>query len=133
MNIDFGKIVTNALSALVATVFVGAAVIVWNAATTIDERIENANAGMKATQESLIPQVVDIKAKVYEIENQLKSINKILAETEPTRGKVTFDPDSPFILDTFKSGPNIEDIRESETRKIRDDIEVRQMQFREKR
>jgi hypothetical protein len=133
MSIDFGKIVTNALSALVATVFVGAAVIVWNAATTIDKRIENANAGMKATQESLIPQVVDIKTKVYEIENQLKSINKILAETEPTSEKVTFNPDRPFILDTFKSGPNIEDMREMETRKIRDDIDVRQMQFREKR
>ena len=133
MSIDFGKIVTNALSALVATVFVGAAVIVWNAATTIDERIENANAGMKATQESLIPQVVDIKAKVYEIENQLKSLNKILAETEPTSGKVTFNPDSPFILDTFKSGTNIEVMRQNETKKIRDDIDVRQMQLREKR
>ena len=133
MNIDFGKVVTNALSALVATVFVGAAVIVWNAATTIDERIENANAGMKATQESLIPQVVDIKAKVYEIENQLKSLNKILAETEPTSRKVTFNPDSPFILDTFKSGTNMEVMRQNETKKIRDDIDVRQMQFREKR
>jgi hypothetical protein len=133
MTIDYGKIVTNALSALVATVFVGAAVIVWNAATTIDEKIEDANSGMKATQESLIPEVVDIKAKVYEIENQLKSINKILAETEPTSHKVTFNPDSPFILDTFKGGATIDELREKETKRIRDDIDVRQMQFREKR
>ena len=133
MTIDFGKIVTNALSALVATVFVGAAVIVWNAATTIDERIENASAGMKATQESLIPELADVKTKVYDIENQLKSIITILAETEPTSGKVTFNPDKPFILESFKSGTTMEDMRDKETKRIRDDIDVRQMQIAERR
>jgi len=133
VNIDYGKIVTNALSALVATVFVGAAVIVWNAATTVDERIEDANASMRATQESLIPEVAEVKAKVYEIENQLKSLNKILAETEPTSGKVTYNSDKPFILAPFKSDTTVEEMRDKESKRIRDDIDVRQMQLIEKR
>ncbi len=133
MAIDFGKIVTNALSALVATVFVGAAVIVWNAATTIDERIEDSNAGMRATQESLIPKLADVRTKVYEIENQLRSLNKILSETEPTSGKVTFNPERPFILEPFKGDTTVEDLKEKEIKRIRDDIDVRQMQIAERR
>ncbi len=133
MNIDYGKIVTNALSALVATVFVGAAVIVWNAATTIDERIEDASSGLRATQESLIPEVADVRTKVYEIENQLRSLNKILSESEPTRDKVTFNPEKPFILEPFKGDTTMDDLREKESKRIRDDIDVRQMQLVEKR
>lgn len=41
-TINWNSIVTNAVSTLVAAVFVGAAVVVWNAATTIDERIDAA-------------------------------------------------------------------------------------------
>ncbi len=43
MTIDYGKIVTNTLSALVATVFVGAAVIVWNAARRVHLFIQGSN------------------------------------------------------------------------------------------
>ena len=140
MTIDYGKIVTNALSALVATVFVGAAIIVWNAATSIDTRIEEANAGIKkqqssikATQETLIPEVSDIKRKVYDIESQLKSLNQILAETEPTSSKVTFDPDKPFILEKFRDNKNLEEWKEKESRRIKNQIDLRQMEFEKKR
>ena len=140
MKIDYGKIVTNALSALVATVFVGAAIIVWNAATSIDTRIEEANAGIKkqqssikATQETLIPEVSDIKRKVYDIESQLKSLNQILAETEPTSSKVTFDPDKPFILEKFRDNKNLEEWKEKESRRIKNQIDLRQMEFEKKR
>jgi hypothetical protein len=140
MKIDYGKIVTNALSALVATVFVGAAVIVWNAATSIDIRIEEANAGMKeqqssikATQETLIPEVADIRMKVYDIENQLKSITQILAETEPTSRKVTFDPDRPFILERFRDNGRPDERREKDLRRISEEIDARQMEFQKER
>ncbi len=140
MTIDYGKIVTNALSALVATVFVGAAIIVWNAATSIDTRIEEANAGIKeqqgsikATQETLIPEVADIRMKLYDIENQLKSITQILAETEPTSRKVTFDPDRPFILERFRDNGRPDERREEELRRISEEIDTRQMEFQKKR
>lgn len=140
MTIDYGKIVTNALSALVATVFVGAAVIVWNAATSIDDKINRANQDIKeqqgsmmATHKTLIPEVADIKTKMYDIESQLKSINEILAETEPTSNKVTFDPDKPFILDKFRDNRNQEERREKESKRIMDQINVRQMELQEKR
>ena len=140
MKIDYGKIVTNALSALVATVFVGAAIIVWNAATSIDTRIEEANAGIKeqqgsikATQETLIPEVADIRMKLYDIENQLKSITQILAETEPTSRKVTFEPDRPFILERFRDNGRPDERREEELRRISEEIDTRQMEFQKKR
>lgn len=140
MKIDYGKIVTNALSALVATVFVGAAIIVWNAATSIDTRIEEANASIKeqqgsikATQETLIPEVADIRMKLYDIENQLKSITQILAETEPTSRKVTFDPDRPFILERFRDNGRPDERREEELRRISEEIDTRQMEFQKKR
>jgi hypothetical protein len=140
MKIDYGKIVTNALSALVATVFVGAAIIVWNAATSIDTRIEEANAGIKeqqgsikATQETLIPEVADIRMKLYDIENQLKSITQILAETEPTSRKVTFDPDRPFILERFRDNGRPDERREEELRRISEEIDTRQMEFQKER
>ena len=133
MTIDYGKIVTNALSALVATVFVGAAVIVWNAATSIDERIEQSNAGIRATQQTLVPEVADIRTKVYDIESQLKSLNQILAETEPTRGKVKFDPDKPFVLERFKDRRDPRELREKESKRMMEQIDLRQMELQEKR
>ena len=94
MKIDYGKIVTNALSTLVAAVFVGAAVIVWSAATSIDERIQLANkditkqqASIKATQEIIVPELTGIKVQIEQIDSQLKSINKLLAESHLLKEK----------------------------------------------
>jgi len=41
-NVDWSGIVTNAISTLVAAVFIGAAVIVWNAAIGQKQEIQNA-------------------------------------------------------------------------------------------
>lgn len=140
MTIDYSKIVTNALSALVATVFVGAAVIVWNAATSIDERIEKANENikeqqdsMKATQDTLVPKIVDIDSRVHSNDSQLKSIIKILAETELAGRKVTLEPDKPFILEEFRDDRTIEEWRKKESEKISDEIDTRQMRIQERR
>ena len=52
-GIDWNSIVTNAVSTLVAAVFVGAAVIVWNSATTINEQIEDATKNVRSNQKEL--------------------------------------------------------------------------------
>ena len=70
MTIDYGKIVTNALSALVATIFVGAAAIVWTAATTIDGKIDAAQADITASVETLVEEVAELKANIKSLEEQ---------------------------------------------------------------
>jgi len=72
VTIDYGKIVTNALSALVATIFVGAAAIVWTAATTIDGKIDAAQADITASVETLVAEVADLKASIAALETQVK-------------------------------------------------------------
>ncbi|MHC4160463.1 MAG: hypothetical protein ACYSSO_15465 [Planctomycetota bacterium] len=160
MDIDYGKIVTNALSALVATVFVGAAVIVWNASTSLDQRIEEANVDIKgqqdclqeqqasikeqqgsiqdqqgtiqATQETLIPEVAAIRTKVDDIENQLKSITQILSETEATKTKVSFDPNRPFMLKQYRDTARLDERIEEESNRINRAIDTKQMEYQKK-
>ena len=140
MQIDYGKIVTNALSTLVAAVFVGAAVIVWTAANSIDDKIKVANddiikqqAALKATQEVLGRKITDIKSNTETNGKELKSINKILAELEVLRGKVSFDPGKPFILDEFREKKDIKVLKKEELDRLSNEIDTRQMQIYEQK
>ncbi len=90
MSIDFGKIVTNAVSALVTAVFVGAAVIVWDAATTIDSRIDAANDGLESAnrrleeqQSELIATQDTIVEQITENAAQLELLAKSVARLAP--------------------------------------------------
>ncbi len=136
VEIDYGKIVTNALSTLVAAVFVGAAVIVWNAATSVDEKISLANkntlnqqAAIQATQKTIVPKLVTIEYKIEEIENQLKSINKILAESETLRGKISYNPNQPFILKEFHKKADSKIQKKEEWDKLQKEIDMKQIQI----
>ena len=136
MEVDYGKIVTNALSTLVAAVFVGAAAIVWNAATSVDERISLANrdilnqqAALKATQETIVPKLVAIEYQMGEIENQLKSMNKILAESETLRGEISYDPNQPFVLKEFYSNEDPKIREKGELDRLQKEIDTKQMKI----
>ena len=136
MKIDFAKIVTNSLSALVAAVFVGAAAIVWNAATSIDQRIENANEDileqqteLKATQDVLKPEITEIRIRVSGIEDQLRSLNKILSEIPGAKDKITFDPKKPFVIDSLKNLKKPEEWKMKELSRIGKEINTRQQEI----
>lgn len=140
MDIDFGKIVTNALSALVAATFVGAAAIVWNAATSIDQRIDIAKddlltqqTALKATQETIVPELAAISRKMALVESQLQSINKILAESDALRGKVSFNPNKPFVLDEFRKDKDTRDWVKEEQDRLSNEINTKQMQIYEQK
>lgn len=55
-SIEWSKIVTNAISLLVASTFMGAAMVVWNAAVkqpdAIAKKVEEAKLELKATQDA---------------------------------------------------------------------------------
>ena len=130
MSIDFGKIATNALSALVATVFVGAAAIVWNAATTIDHRIESANAKLVATQDTVVREIADLKARIKGVESQTNSVTKVLADYDKTKNVVSFDKDKPFVLQEFKHQLPPPDFKNSEVERLNQEIDVRQQRLK---
>ena len=56
MELDWNKVVCNALTVLVASVFVGAAAQLWSGVQTIDSRIESNLVEIKATKDVLSEQ-----------------------------------------------------------------------------
>ena len=49
MTLEWNKIVSNAVTVLVATVFVGAATYLWRGVDTIDERIDHNLTHIRST------------------------------------------------------------------------------------
>ena len=73
MKLDWNKIVSNAVTVLVASVFVGAAMKLWSGVETIDERISDNLTSIRATQNVLAP-------KVDAIEDELEAITQLLLD-----------------------------------------------------
>ena len=67
MNLDWNRIVCNALTVLVASVFVGAAAQLWSGVQSIDSRIEANLVEIKATQDVLSEQLDTANGKLAEI------------------------------------------------------------------
>ena len=67
MNLDWNRIVCNALTVLVASVFVGAAAQLWAGVQSIDSRIEANLVEIKATQDVLSEQLDTANGKLAEI------------------------------------------------------------------
>jgi len=67
MSLDWDKIVCNAITVLVASVFVGATAQLWSGVQTIDSRIDSNLVEIKATQEVLSTQVDTMNDKLAEI------------------------------------------------------------------
>lgn len=77
MKLDWDKIISNAVTVLVASVFVGAAIQLWNGVQTIDQRIDSNLVDIKATQSILAPKVDAIEQRLADILEHLDHDNKI--------------------------------------------------------
>ena len=73
MKLDWNKIVSNAVTVLVASVFLGAAVKLWSGVETIDERISDNLTSIRATQNVLAP-------KVDKIEDEIEKLTQLLLD-----------------------------------------------------
>ena len=49
MRIDWGKIITNAVSTLITAIIIGACAIVWQGATTVDKKVNDATQNTNQT------------------------------------------------------------------------------------
>jgi len=85
MKLDWNKIVSNAVTVLVATVFMGAALQLWNGVQTIDSRIDANLVDIKATQSILAPKVDSIEQRLAEILEHLDHGDEINFE-KPEKG-----------------------------------------------
>ena len=80
MKLDWDRIISNAVTVLVATVFVGAAVQLWNGVQTIDSRIDSNLVDIKATQSVLAPKVDQIEKRLAEILEHLDRGGEIMID-----------------------------------------------------
>tara|TARA_R110000824_G_scaffold198066_1_gene382023 strand:- start:1098 stop:1409 length:312 start_codon:yes stop_codon:yes gene_type:complete len=67
MSLDWNKIVCNAVTVLVASVFMGAALQLWDGVQTIDTRIDSNLVKIKATQDVLSEQLDTLSSRMAEI------------------------------------------------------------------
>jgi hypothetical protein len=67
MKLDFNKVISDSLTVLVATVFVGAAVQLWNGVQSIDHRIDENLVEIRATQKVLAPKVDQIAVALADL------------------------------------------------------------------
>jgi len=88
MKLDWNKIISNAVTVLVATVFVGAAVQLWNGVQTIDSRIDSNLTDIKATQSILAPKVDSIEKRLAEILEHLDHGDEIKPFDIPEKGSL---------------------------------------------
>jgi hypothetical protein len=87
MKLDWNKIVSNAVTVLVATVFMGAALQLWNGVQTIDSRIDANLVDIKATQSILSPKVDLIEKRLAEILSHLDHGDEIIDPFDvPSKG-----------------------------------------------
>jgi len=87
MKLDWNKIVSNAVTVLVASVFMGAALQLWNGVQTIDQRIDSNLTDIKATQNILAPKVDTIEKRLAEILEHLDHGEEIYFE-KSTKGSL---------------------------------------------
>ena len=86
MKLDWNKIVSNAVTVLVATVFMGAALQLWNGVQTIDSRIDANLVDLKATQSVLAPKVDAIEKRLADILEHLDHGDEIKPFDIPSKG-----------------------------------------------
>lgn len=74
MSIEWNKIVSNAISALVVAVFLGAATIVWKGATSVDDKVQNTREDMTHLITSLSDKLGGYEVQLTSLSNQLEVI-----------------------------------------------------------
>ena len=88
MKLDWNKIISNAVTVLVASVFMGAALQLWNGVQTIDQRIDSNLVDIKATQSVLAPKVDKIEERLAEILAHLDHGDEIVDFEKSTKGSL---------------------------------------------
>jgi len=76
MKIDWEKVVTQAITTLVVAVFMGAAVIVWRGATSVDTKVQQTRDDMQHLISALSDKLAGYEVQLVTISNQLATVLK---------------------------------------------------------
>ena len=90
MKLDWDKIVSNAVTVLVASVFMGAALQLWNGVSSIDQRIDENLVELRATQSVLAPKVDMLEKAIQSLIEHLEVAGEGKGGTP--KGDFNFDP-----------------------------------------
>ena len=90
MKLDWDKIVSNAVTVLVASVFMGAALQLWNGVSSIDQRIDENLVELRATQSVLAPKVDMLEKAIQSLIEHLEVADEGKGGTP--KGDFNFDP-----------------------------------------
>tara|TARA_Y100000296_G_C5084366_1_gene211625 strand:+ start:320 stop:685 length:366 start_codon:yes stop_codon:yes gene_type:complete len=101
MKLEWDRIISNAVTVLVATVFVGAAAQLWNGVSSIDQRIDENLVEIRATQSVLAPKVDMLE----------KAIQALLVHLDEVNGGKGVTPKGDFDFDPTPSIDQIEEER----------------------
>ena len=74
MKIDFSKIINEAITAVVVATFLGAAVIVWRGATSVDDKVQSTREDMQHLITSLSDKMAGYEIQFTSFSNQLTTI-----------------------------------------------------------
>jgi len=75
---DWKKITETAVQALIVSIVLGACTIVWKGATTVSDKVNASEKGLKATINVVDGAVADLNKRVQNTENKLDEIIKLL-------------------------------------------------------
>lgn len=89
-GINFRKIVENVISYLVTGVFVGACVIVWRGATTVDERVHATEKSLQALIDNLSAKLTSYEVQLTAQSNQLAAVYAEIKSTKSAAALTDF-------------------------------------------
>lgn len=114
-GINWKKIVENVISYLVTGVFVGACVIVWRGATTVDERVGKTEANMKSLIDNLSAKLSGYEIQMENQSNQLAAVYSELKKLKPADQPVAAK--TPYIERDWAQKARQQDIQQQLLRK----------------
>ena len=82
-GINFRKIIENVLSYLVTSVFIGACVIVWRGATTVDDRVHATEKSLQVLIDNLSAKLTSYEVQLTAQSNQIAAVYVEIKSTKP--------------------------------------------------
>lgn len=93
-KVTWDKIITDVFSSLILCIVGGAALIVWQGATTVEEKVDNATTNIKLQQDYLGKAILVIEKEIIELKEKDKELEKgkssISQHTIPTPSEEEF-------------------------------------------
>lgn len=86
MKINWEQIVTNTISALITGVFIGACLIVWNGATSVDKKVTDATKTLEETVNYTKKAVEVLQEEIITIKDQNALMVKYIEDLKKLQG-----------------------------------------------